>query len=85
MKLTSRQQDVLKLMARGGVLFVRLEPGVEGMEQTCWIGTAEVLPMTVNALMAAHLIQRNKTFRAGRVVTASYVMSVAGQVALDAS
>src|SRR5262249_52956238 len=43
-------------MAEGGVLFVRLEPSAAGMEQTCWIGTAELLPMTVNALITAGVV-----------------------------
>jgi hypothetical protein len=85
MKLTDRQHDVLKRMAQGGVLFVRLEPGAAGMEQKCWIGAVELLPMTVNALIAAQLIQRDKTSRTGGKLTASYVMSTAGQAALDLS
>jgi len=82
MKLSERQHEVLKRMAQGGVLFVRLEPGEAGLEETCWIGTIELLPMTVNALITARLIERDKTFRRGAALTASYVMSYAGQAAL---
>ena len=85
MKLTDRQHDVLQRMAQGGVLFVKLESGPTGIQQTCWIGTVELLPMTVNALMASQLIQRAKTLRAGGVLTASYVVSSAGQAALNGS
>jgi len=82
MKLSERQHDVLTRMAQGGVLFVKFEPSEAGAQETCWIGTVELLPMTVNALIAARLIQRNKTFRTGGSLTASYVMSSAGQAAL---
>lgn len=72
-------------IAQGGVLFVRLERSESGTQESCWIGTVELLPMTVNALIAARLIERERTFRTGGVLTASYVMSVAGQAALQAS
>jgi hypothetical protein len=85
MKLSARQHDVLKRMAQGGVLFVSLKPGEGGVEQTCWIGTAELLPMTINALITAGLIERDRMFRSGGRLTTSYVMSHAGQAALDAS
>lgn len=84
-KLTDRQHDVLTRMAQGGVLFVRFEPGEAGVQETCWIGTVELLPMTVNALIAARLIQRDKTFRTAGRLTASYVVSSAGQAALSGS
>jgi hypothetical protein len=83
-KLSARQHDVLRRMAEGGVLFVRLEATAAGMEQTCWIGTVELLPMTVNALITAGLVARDKTVSADRL-TASYVLSYAGQAALHAS
>ncbi|MGH7335635.1 MAG: hypothetical protein ACREKS_23380 [Candidatus Rokuibacteriota bacterium] len=85
MKLSARQHDVLKRMAQGGVLFVRLEPSEGGTQQACWIGTVELLPMTVNALIAARLIERDRTFKTGGGLTTSYVMSLAGQAALKAS
>ncbi len=85
-KLSDRQHDVLKRMAQGGVLFVRLEPSEGGPQQTCWIGTVELLAMTVNALIAARLIERDRTYRTGGgLTTTSYVMSVAGRAALEAS
>jgi hypothetical protein len=83
MKLTDRQHDVLKRMADGGVLFVRLEPRPTGMEQRCWIGTVELLPMTVNALIAAKLVERDRAFRTSGGLTASYVVSPAGRAALN--
>lgn len=83
MKLSGRQHDVLLRMAQGGVLFVRLEPTETGLEQTCWIGTAELLPMTVNALITARLIERDTIVRTGGGLTASYVMSFAGRAALQ--
>jgi hypothetical protein len=83
MKLTDRQHDVLKRLAEGGRLFVRLEPGESGTQERCWIGTVELAPMTVNALIAARLIERHQAFRTGGGLTASYVMSVAGRGALD--
>jgi hypothetical protein len=82
MKLSERQHEVLKRMAQGGVLFVRLEPSEAGMQETCWIGTVELLPMTINALITARLIERDKVFRSSGGLTASYVMSFAGQAAL---
>jgi len=85
MKLSERQHEILKRMAQGGVLYVRLEPGEVGMLETCWIGTVELLPMSVNALITARLIERDETFRRGGGLTASYVMSVAGQAALHVS
>jgi hypothetical protein len=84
-KLTDRQHDVLKRMAQGGVLFVRLEPSETGVQQRCWIGTFEILPMTANALIVARLVQRDRAFRTGGGLTATYVMSPAGQAALIAS
>jgi hypothetical protein len=84
-RLTDRQHDVLKRMARGGALFVRLEPSAAGMRQRCWIGTVELLPMTVNALIAARLVERDKAYRTAAGLTASYVMSPAGQAALVVS
>ena len=72
-------------MAQGGVLFVRFESSETGLQESCWIGTVELLPMTVNALIAARLIQRDKTFRAAGRLTASYIMSSAGQAALGVS
>ena len=85
MKLTTRQRDVLARMAQGGILFVRFEPSEAGLQESCRIGTVELFPMTVNALIAARLIQRDRTFRSGAGLTASYVMSAAGRAALDAS
>ena len=85
MKLSERQHDVLRRMAQGGVLFVRLEPSEAGLQETCWIGTLELLPMTVNALITARLVERDKIFRRAGGLTASYVMSFAGQAALQAS
>ena len=82
MKLSERQHEVLKRMAQGGILFVRLEPSAAGLEETCWIGTIELLPMTINALITARLIERDKTFRSGGALTSSYVVSYAGQAAL---
>jgi len=82
MKLSERQHEVLKRMAQGGILFVRLEPSGAGLEETCWIGTVELLPMTINALITARLIERDKTFRSGGTLTTSYVVSYAGQAAL---
>jgi hypothetical protein len=84
-KLTDRQHDVLKRMAQGGVLFVKFEPSEAGMQQRCWIGTVELLPMTVNALIAARLVERDRAFRTGGGLTASYIMSSAGQAALVVS
>ena len=52
-------------MAQGGVLFVRLDPSAAGMQETCWIGTVELFPMTVNALIAARLVERDRAFRTG--------------------
>jgi hypothetical protein len=85
MKLSERQQHVLERMAHGGVLFVRLEPSEAGVQETCWIGAVELLPMTVNALITARLIERDKIFRRTGGLTASYVMSFAGQAALKVS
>ncbi len=85
MKLTERQQEVLKRMNQGGVLFVSLEQSEAGTQQTCWIGTVELLPMTVNALIAARLIEPDRVFKRSGGVTASYVMSFAGQAALHVS
>jgi hypothetical protein len=85
-KLTQPQRDVLERLAGGRVLFVRLEPSAAGVQETCWIGTAELPPMTVNALITARLIeQRDKISRKDGALTASYVMSDAGQAALQAS
>ena len=85
MKLSERQHEILKRMAQGGVLFVRLEPSEAGTLETCWIGTAELVPMSVNALITARLIERDQTVRRGGGLTASYVMSLAGQAALHVS
>jgi hypothetical protein len=85
MKLTARQHDVLTRMVEGGVLFVSLEPGATGMEQRCWIGAVEVLPMTANALIAARLVERDRAFRTGGGLRASYVVSPAGRAALNLS
>jgi hypothetical protein len=41
--------------------------------------------MTVNALIAARLIERDRSYRTGERVTTSYVMTAAGVAALDAS
>jgi hypothetical protein len=38
--------------------------------------------MTINALITARLIERDKVFRSSGGLTASYVMSFAGQAAL---
>jgi hypothetical protein len=84
-KLSERQHQILERMAHGGVLFVRLEPSEVGVQETCWIGAVELLPMTVNALITARLIERDKTFRKTGGLTASYVMSFAGQAALKVS
>jgi hypothetical protein len=67
------------------VLFVRLEQSEAGTQQTCWIGTVELLPMTVNALIAARLIERDRVFRKSGGLTASYVLNFAGQTALHVS
>jgi len=85
MNLSERQHEVLKRMAQGGVLFVRLEPGEAGTQQTCWIGTVELPPMTVNALITARLIERDTVVKKGGRVTASYFMNFAGQAALELS
>ncbi len=85
MKLSDRQRDVLSRMAQGGVLFVRFEPSEEGPQQKCWIGTMELLGMTVNALIVARLIERDRTYKTGGGLTTSYVMSLAGRAALEAS
>ena len=85
MKLSHRQHDVLKRMAAGSVLVVSLEPGTTGSEQRCWIGSEEMLPMTVNALIAAGLVERIRAIRTVGGLTSSYVVSSAGQAALDAS
>jgi hypothetical protein len=85
-KLSRSQRDVLARMATGGVLFVRLERTGSGVEETCWIGSFELNPMTVNALITAGLIARQDEVRGkngGR--TASYAMSYTGQAALHAS
>jgi hypothetical protein len=85
-KLSQPQREVLERMAHGGVLFVRLEPGEAGVRETCWIGTVELSPMTVNALITARLVEeQDKTPRKGGGLTTSYVMSYAGQAALQAS
>src|SRR5512145_2913395 len=62
-KLSRPQRDVLARMATGGVLFVRLERTDSGVEETCWIGSFELHPMTVNALIAAGLIARQDEIR----------------------
>ena len=85
MKLSERQREVLERLAHGGVLFVKLEPGEAGVQETCWIGTVELLPMTVNALITARLIERDKIFKRSGIQTVSYVMSFAGRVALHVS
>jgi hypothetical protein len=86
MKLSQPQREVLERMAQGGVLFVRLEPREAGVQETCWIGTVELAPMTVNALITARLVeQRDKIPGKGGGLTASYVMSFAGQAALQVS
>lgn len=85
MKLSERQHEVLERMAHGGVLFVRLESSEAGIQETCWIGTVELLPMTVNALITARLIERDKIFKGSPGLTASYVMNFAGQAALKLS
>lgn len=85
-KLSLPQRDVLERMAHGAVLFVRLQKTETGVQQMCWIGSVELLPMTVNALITARLIeQRDKIAQKSGVLTASYVMSYAGQAALQAS
>ena len=86
MKLSRSQRDVLARMATGGVLFVRLERTGSGVEETCWIGSFELNPMTVNALITAGLIARQDETR-GKTGqrTASYAMSYTGQAALHAS
>src|SRR5262245_57783099 len=63
-------------------LFIRLRPSEAGMQERCWIGTAELPPMTVNALIAARLVTRDRAFRTVGGLTASYVVSPAGQAAL---
>ena len=72
-------------MAQGGVLFVRLEPSEEGQQQTCWIGGVELFSMTVNALITARLIERDRTYKTGAGLTTSYVVSRAGWAVLQAS
>jgi hypothetical protein len=85
-KLSLPQREVLERMAHGGVLFVRLQPTEAGVEQTCWIGGIELPSMTVNALITARLLeQRDKVPQMNGALTASYVMSYAGQAALQAS
>jgi hypothetical protein len=85
-KLSARQREVLERLAGGGVLMVRLEPGEAGvLLQRCWIGTVELLPMTVNALIAAGLLDRIRALKTAGGLTATYVMGSAGQAALDAS
>lgn len=86
MKLSRSQRDVLARMATGGVLFVRLERTGSGVEETCWIGSFELNPMTVNALITAGLIARQDETRGKNGQrTASYAMSYTGQAALHAS
>ena len=85
MKLSRPQRDVLARLASGGVLFVRFERTESGVQETCWIGSFELNPMTVNALIAAGLIAQQDVVsgkNGGR--TASYAMSYTGQVALQA-
>jgi hypothetical protein len=85
-KLSLPQREVLERMAHGAVLFVRLEPTEAGVQQTCWIGSVELPPMTVNALITARLLeQRDKISQKSGSLTRSYVMSYAGQAALQAS
>jgi hypothetical protein len=82
-KLSQPQREVLERMAQGGVLFVRLVRSEGVVEQTCWIGTVELPPMTVNALITARLVERQESVsKKGGSLTASYVMSYAGQAAL---
>lgn len=85
MKLSRSQRDVLARLAIGGVLFVRLERTEGGVQETCWIGSRELHPMTVNALITAGLIARQDEVqgRDGRR-TASYSMSYTGRAALQA-
>jgi hypothetical protein len=83
--LTERQHEVLTRMARGGVLFVRLEPSEEGTQQTCWIGTVDLPSMTVNALITARLIEPDTVVKNARQVTTSYFMNIAGRAALERS
>jgi len=82
MKLSDRQREVLERMAQGRELFIRLRPSEAGMQERCWIGAAELPPMTVNALIAARLVKRDRAFRTVGGLTASYVVSPAGQAAL---
>jgi hypothetical protein len=84
-RLSERQREVLERMSHGGVLSVKLEPGETGVHETCWIGAVGLLPMTVNALITARLIEPDKTFKSRGCQTTSYVMSFAGQAALKAS
>jgi hypothetical protein len=81
--LTERQHEVLTRMARGGVLFVRLEPSEEGTQQTCWIGTVDLPSMTVNALITARLIEPDTVVKNARQVTTSYFMNIAGRAARE--
>ena len=82
-KLSLPQRDVLQRLARDGVLTVRLTPGAAGVEQTCLLGSAELQPRTVNALIASGLLERQEDVlekSGGRRST--YVVSAAGRAVL---
>jgi len=81
MKLSDRQREVLERMAQGRELFIRLRPSEAGMQERCWIGAAELPPMTVNALIAARLVKRDRARTVSGLI-ASYVVSPARQAAL---
>jgi len=84
-KLSRPQREVLARLETGGVLFVRYERTGTGVQETCWIGSFELHPMTVNALITAGLVAQQEVVpgkNGGR--TASYAMSYTGQVALRA-
>ena len=83
MKTSDRQREVLEWMAQGRELFRRDSSRVRpACSSKCWIGTVELPPMTVNALIAARLVKRDRAFRTVGGLTASYVVSPAGQAAL---
>lgn len=83
MKLSPPQRRVLEQMVHGAVLFVRLEPGDPGLREVCWIGELELPPMTVNALIAARLIEpEDPASGTGRSRTVAYGMSYAGRQAV---
>ncbi|MGH7277550.1 MAG: hypothetical protein ACREJG_02585 [Candidatus Rokuibacteriota bacterium] len=82
MKLSGRQREVLEQMAYGHMLFVRLQRSGTEFRQTCWISNSELHAMTVNALIAARLIEpRAEVTGTGGTRTTEYAMSYAGREA----